>query len=154
MWRNVRTTDIGVVGGGLTTTVLPAMSAYGRLAPRIASGQLNGKMIVTTPSGTWAIVVVNGGPASTSSSSRLGATAAALWNRPTRTSGSIVASNRVLPFSRTSSSARSSASLSSPASAASESCTRSAVGSAAQAGHASCAARTASSASAVDAAAA
>ena len=50
MWRNVRTTDIGVVGGGLTTTVLPAMSAYGRLAPRIASGQLNGKMIVTTPS--------------------------------------------------------------------------------------------------------
>ena len=27
MWRNVRTTEIGVVGGGLTTTVLPAMSA-------------------------------------------------------------------------------------------------------------------------------
>ena len=72
MWRSVRTTDIGVVGGGFTTTVLPAMSAYGRLAPRIASGQLNGKMIVTTPSGTWAIVDVNGGPSSTSSSSRLG----------------------------------------------------------------------------------
>ena len=52
MWRNVRTTDIGVVGGGLTTTVLPAMRAYGRLAPRIARGQLNGKMIVTTPTGT------------------------------------------------------------------------------------------------------
>ena len=32
----------GAVGGGLTITVLPAISAYGRLAARIASGQLNG----------------------------------------------------------------------------------------------------------------
>ena len=51
-WRNVRTADSGVVGGGLTITVLPAISAYGRLAARIASGQLKGKMIVTTPCGT------------------------------------------------------------------------------------------------------
>ena len=31
--------------------VLPASSACGRAAPRIAIGQLNGTMIVTTPSG-------------------------------------------------------------------------------------------------------
>ena len=67
--------DIGVVGGGFTTTVLPAISAYGRDAARMASGQLNGKMIVTTPTGRWAIVVVNGGPSIVSSSSTLGATA-------------------------------------------------------------------------------
>ncbi len=47
----VRTTDSGVVGGGFTTTVLPARSACGREAARIASGQLNGTMIVTTPRG-------------------------------------------------------------------------------------------------------
>ena len=38
----VRTDDSGVVGGGFTITVLPAISAYGRDAARMASGQLNG----------------------------------------------------------------------------------------------------------------
>src|ERR1700722_17300965 len=38
----VLTDDSGVVGGGFTITVLPAISAYGRDAARIASGQLNG----------------------------------------------------------------------------------------------------------------
>jgi hypothetical protein len=47
----VRTVASGQVGGGLTTTVLPASSACGREAARMASGQLNGTMIVTTPSG-------------------------------------------------------------------------------------------------------
>ena len=47
----VRTVASGAVGGGLTTTVLPASSAWGSEAARIASGQLNGTMIVTTPSG-------------------------------------------------------------------------------------------------------
>ena len=40
--RSVCTDDSGVVGGGFTITVLPAISATGRLAARIASGQLNG----------------------------------------------------------------------------------------------------------------
>ena len=41
-WRSVSTDDSGVVGGGFAITVLPAISACGRLAARIASGQLNG----------------------------------------------------------------------------------------------------------------
>jgi hypothetical protein len=40
--RSVRTDDSGVVGGGFAMTMLPAISAYGRHAARIASGQLNG----------------------------------------------------------------------------------------------------------------
>ena len=40
--RSVSTDDSGVVGGGFTITVLPAISAAGRHAARIASGQLNG----------------------------------------------------------------------------------------------------------------
>lgn len=40
--RSVSANDSGAVGGGFTITVLPAISAYGRLAARIASGQLNG----------------------------------------------------------------------------------------------------------------
>ena len=47
----VRVVARGAVGGGLTTTVLPASRACGRAAARMASGQLNGTMIVTTPSG-------------------------------------------------------------------------------------------------------
>src|SRR4051794_41795402 len=47
----VRTNDSGVVGGALTTTVLPATSACGSEAARIANGQLNGTIRVTTPSG-------------------------------------------------------------------------------------------------------
>src|ERR1700742_14482 len=39
---SVCTDDSGVVGGGFTITVLPDMSAAGRDAARIASGQLNG----------------------------------------------------------------------------------------------------------------
>ncbi len=39
---SVLTDDSGVVGGGFTITVLPAISAYGRDAARMASGQLNG----------------------------------------------------------------------------------------------------------------
>src|SRR6202161_2676592 len=46
---SVCTDDSGVVGGGFTITVLPDISAAGRDAARIASGQLNGEMIVTTP---------------------------------------------------------------------------------------------------------
>jgi hypothetical protein len=41
----------GAEGGGLTMAVLPASRACGRAAPRIAIGQLNGTMTVTTPSG-------------------------------------------------------------------------------------------------------
>jgi hypothetical protein len=47
----VRTVASGAVGGGLTTTVLPATSACGSEAARMASGQLKGTMMVTTPSG-------------------------------------------------------------------------------------------------------
>jgi hypothetical protein len=47
----VRTVASGQLGGGFTTTVLPASRAWGSEAARIASGQLNGTMIVTTPSG-------------------------------------------------------------------------------------------------------
>ena len=39
---SVCTDDSGVVGGGFTITVLPDISAAGRDAARIASGQLNG----------------------------------------------------------------------------------------------------------------
>ena len=42
--------SLGVEGGGFTITALPAISACGRAAPRIAIGQLNGTMIDTTPS--------------------------------------------------------------------------------------------------------
>ena len=41
----------GAEGGGLTIAVLPASRAWGSAAPRIAIGQLNGTMTVTTPSG-------------------------------------------------------------------------------------------------------
>jgi len=41
----------GAEGGGLTIAVLPASRACGSAAPRIAIGQLNGTMTVTTPSG-------------------------------------------------------------------------------------------------------
>ena len=41
----------GAVGGGFTIAVLPASSACGSAAARIAIGQLNGTMTVTTPSG-------------------------------------------------------------------------------------------------------
>ena len=41
----------GAVSGGFTITVLPASSACGSAAPRMAMGQLKGTMIVTTPSG-------------------------------------------------------------------------------------------------------
>jgi hypothetical protein len=41
----------GVVGGTFTIAVLPASSACGSEAPRIAIGQLNGTITVTTPSG-------------------------------------------------------------------------------------------------------
>ena len=41
-WRNVNTDDNGVVGGGLAITVFPAIKACGKLAARIANGQLNG----------------------------------------------------------------------------------------------------------------
>ena len=40
--RSVRTDDSGVVGGGFTITALPAISAAGSDAARMASGQLNG----------------------------------------------------------------------------------------------------------------
>ena len=40
----------GAEGGGLTIAVLPASSAWGSDAPRIAIGQLNGTITVTTPS--------------------------------------------------------------------------------------------------------
>ena len=40
----------GAEGGGLTIAVLPASSACGSEAPRIAIGQLNGTITVTTPS--------------------------------------------------------------------------------------------------------
>ena len=55
----------GVVGGGLTIAVLPASSACGRAAPRIAIGQLNGTMSVTTPSGWYDTVVSTGMPGTT-----------------------------------------------------------------------------------------
>src|SRR3954465_13420344 len=45
------TNDSGVVGGASTPTVLPATSAWGSEAARIANGQLNGTMRLTTPSG-------------------------------------------------------------------------------------------------------
>ena len=41
----------GVDGGGLTMAVLPASRAWGSAAARIAIGQLNGTITVTTPIG-------------------------------------------------------------------------------------------------------
>lgn len=49
--RWTRVVASGADGGGLTITVLPASKAWGRAAPRMAIGQLNGTMIETTPSG-------------------------------------------------------------------------------------------------------
>src|ERR1700735_1685880 len=67
-------------------------------------------MIVTTPAESLLIVVLNGGPARCSSTSSDGANSAAWWNRPAKTMVSIMASNRILPFSRDRISVRSSAS--------------------------------------------
>ena len=41
--------ESGAVRGGFTMTALPASSAWGRAAARIATGQLKGTMMVTTP---------------------------------------------------------------------------------------------------------
>src|SRR3954454_18944545 len=60
----VRPNDSGVVGGALTTTVLPATSACGSEAARIANGQLNGTMRLTTPSGRCVTRVLYGGAGS------------------------------------------------------------------------------------------
>ena len=104
----VRTNASGVVGGALTTVVLPATSACGSEAPRIASGQLNGTMIETTPSGSRAIVVRSGGPSRVRTASTSSASSAASWKRPAITCRSMSASPRTLPFSRDSSSTRAS----------------------------------------------
>ena len=50
----------GADNGGLTIAVLPASSACGSDAPRIAIGQLKGTMMVTTPSGWYDTVVSTG----------------------------------------------------------------------------------------------
>ena len=50
----------GAVNGGFTMTVLPASSACGSDAPRIAIGQLKGTMMETTPSGWYDTVVCTG----------------------------------------------------------------------------------------------
>ena len=60
MRSTIRVVASGAVRGGFTMTVLPASSACGRAAPRMATGQLNGTMIVTTPSGWYATVVSTG----------------------------------------------------------------------------------------------
>ena len=134
----------GAVGGGFTTTVLPASSACGSAAARIASGQLNGTMIVTTPSGRCATSVRYGGAGSRATSSTRSASAVASSNRWANTRESTNDSIRILPFSRVSTSAVAGRSASSGARAAVSSAARSCGRRAAQAGKACCAAVTAS----------
>src|SRR5699024_4848496 len=89
----------GAEGGGLTTTVLPAISAYGSEAPRMATGQLNGTIIVTTPICLCDISVSDGGPGSVSTDSTSSAKPQASSVRCTRPMRSKVDSPITLPFS-------------------------------------------------------
>ena len=139
----VRTNDSGVVGGALTTTVLPATSACGSDAARIASGQLNGTIRLTTPSGRWETCVRNGGAGISRTPSTTPARPAASSKRLSITCISISHSERTLPFSRESSSTRSSLSAASAPRLARTRAARSSAPSAAHAGKASCAAATA-----------
>ena len=113
----------GAVRGGFTMTVLPASSACGRAAPRMATGQLNGTMIVTTPSG-WYATVVSTGMAPGMGGNTFAALTSSAWprasfQRSSRTSESIQASKRILPFSCDRMAASSSRFSAMPASAAS-----------------------------------
>src|SRR5699024_4811204 len=89
----------GAEGGGLTTTVLPAISAYGSDAPRMATGQLNGTIMVTTLIGLCDTRVSIGGPGSVSSASTSSANPQASSVRCTRPLRSKVDSPITLPFS-------------------------------------------------------
>src|SRR5699024_3748411 len=99
----------GADGGGLTITVLPASSAYGREAPRIAMGQLNGTIIVTTPGGLCDTTVSVGGPGRIPTPSTSSTKEHASSVRCTRPSRSNVDSPTTLPFSADSNAASSSA---------------------------------------------
>ena len=148
----VRTNDSGVVGGALTTTVLPATSACGSEAARMASGQLNGTIRLTTPSGTCVTRVLYGGAGSSRTPATTSASPAASSKRASITCISISHSERTLPFSRDSSSTRSSLSAASAPRLAFTRAARSCGSSAAQAGKASCAAATAARACSSEAA--
>ncbi len=92
----------GADGGGLTIAVLPASSACGRAAPRIAIGQLNGTITVTTPSGWYETVVSTGMPGTTGRVFPVSTSSAiirARFQRISKTSASIQLSKRILPFS-------------------------------------------------------
>ena len=140
----------GVEGGGLTIAVLPASSACGRAAPRIAIGQLNGTMSVTTPSGWYDTVVSTGMPGTTASTlpvSTSSASISARFQRISKTSESIHDSKRILPFSCERIAASSSRASAMPSSAARICSARSVADSADHAGKAAFAAATASSTS-------
>ncbi len=154
MCSTVRTNDSGVVGGALTTTVLPATSAWGSDAARIASGQLKGTISETTPSGSRLICVRNGGAGSSRTAATTSARSAARLKRASKTCISMSHSERTLPFSRDSRSMRSSLSAASAPSDARTWSARSWALSAAHAGKASAAAATAARACASLAAAA
>ena len=61
MRSTARTVASGALNGGFTITVLPASRANGSEAPRIANGQLNGRMMVTAPSGIRSTMVAENG---------------------------------------------------------------------------------------------
>ena len=86
--------------GSLMTTVLPASSACGSLAPRIDSGQFHGTMSSATPRGLRAMTVSNGGPDRRSSAISRGALSATSVNREPRRPISVAASFSTLPCSR------------------------------------------------------
>ena len=93
----------GAVNGGFTMTVLPASSACGSDAPRIAIGQLKGTMMDTTPSGWYDTVVCTGMAPGTGGSTFAVSTSSAWlkanFQRISNTSESTQASKRILPFS-------------------------------------------------------
>ncbi len=148
----------GAEGGGFTIAVFPASSACGNEAPRIAIGQLNGTITVTTPSGWYDTSVDTGMAPGTGGSvleaSTSSASMRARFQRISNTSPSIHASIRTLPFSCDRIAASSSRSSAIPAMASAIFAARSCGVSAAHAGKACFAAATASFTSETDAAAA
>ena len=99
MRSTARTVASGALSGGLTITVLPASNASGNEAPRIASGQLNGRMIVTTPSGMRSTVVDENGVENLVGSSISPASATVCWKSRPKSAMSSIDSNSILPFS-------------------------------------------------------
>ncbi len=144
----------GAEGGGLTIAVLPASRACGSAAPRIAIGQLNGTITVTTPSGWYDTTVSTGMPGTTGRVlpvSTSSAIISARFQRISNTRASIQLSKRILPFSCESTAASASRSSAIPAIASAMAAARSVALSADHAGKAALAAATASATSSFDA---